>query len=89
MPFTWVSHEFDVDMYLLPYMTSNIVGHNYEVYHRGGSNGAYVHVNMNDQSTMIESVKVSCFEIATTLCVELSRRFHDAEIMLTFGIVYS
>jgi hypothetical protein len=47
------SHEFDVDLYLLPYLAFNIIGHNYELHHHGGSNGAYVHVNMNDQSAMI------------------------------------
>jgi hypothetical protein len=86
--FTWVSHEFDVDLYLLPYLAFNIVGHNYRFHHRGGSNGAYVHVNMRDRSTMIESVKATCLEVATTLCVELFRRFLDAEIMSTIGIVY-
>jgi hypothetical protein len=33
LPFTWVSHLFDVDLYLLPYLAFNIVGHNYEFHH--------------------------------------------------------
>jgi hypothetical protein len=37
---------------------------------------------------MIESMKVTCLEATTTLCVELSHRFLDSEIMLAFGIVY-
>jgi hypothetical protein len=48
LPVTWVSHGFDVDMYLLPYLAFSIVGHNYEFHHLGSSNGVYVHVNMND-----------------------------------------
>jgi hypothetical protein len=51
-------------------------------------NGAYVHVNMSDQSAMIESMKVVCSKTATTLCVGLSCRFPDVEIMSTLGIVY-
>ncbi len=54
LPLTWVSHEFDVNLYLLPYLAFNIVGHNYGIHHHGGSNGAYVHVNMSDQFVMIE-----------------------------------
>jgi hypothetical protein len=30
---------------------------------------------------MIEKVKIACSELATTLCVELSRRFLDVKIM--------
>jgi hypothetical protein len=37
---------------------------------------------------MIEQVKIACSKVATTLCVELFRRFPDAEIMLALGIVY-
>ncbi len=33
LPLTWVSHEFDVDLYLLPYLAFNIVGHNYGLRH--------------------------------------------------------
>jgi len=38
---------------------------------------------------MIESMKVACSKAATTLCVELSHRFPNVEIMSTLGIVYS
>jgi hypothetical protein len=43
---------------------------------------------MSDQSVMIESMKVVCSKAATTLCVGLSRRFLDVEIMSALGIVY-
>ncbi len=33
LPLTWVSHEFDVDLYLLPYLAFSIVGHNYGLRH--------------------------------------------------------
>jgi hypothetical protein len=36
LPLTWVSHEFDVDLYLLPYLEFNIIGHNYGLHHLGG-----------------------------------------------------
>jgi len=39
------------------------------------SNGAYVHVNISDQYAMIESMKVACSKVTTTLCVEL---FHNS-----------
>jgi hypothetical protein len=84
----WVSHEFDADLYLLPYLAFNIVSHNYILHNRGGSNGAYVYVNMSDQFAMIESVKVACLKAATTLCVELFRKFLNLEIMLALGIMY-
>jgi hypothetical protein len=48
LPLTWVSHEFDVNLYLLSYLAYNIVGHNYKLHHHGGFNDAYVHVNMSD-----------------------------------------
>jgi hypothetical protein len=48
LPLTWVSHESDVNLYLLLYLAFNIFGHNYRLHHHGGSNGAYVRVNMND-----------------------------------------
>jgi len=32
----------------LPYLAFNIIDHNYELHHHGGSNGAYVHVNTSD-----------------------------------------
>ncbi len=76
-------------MYLLPYLAFNIVGDNYKFHHCGAFNGVYVHVNMSDQSTMIESMKAACSGVAITLCVELFRRFLDVEIMLALGIVYS
>jgi hypothetical protein len=88
LPLIWVSHEFDVFLYLLPYLVFNITGHNYKLHHLGGSYGAYVHVNMNDQFSMIESMKVACSKAAMTLCVELSCRFPDVEIMSALGIVY-
>jgi hypothetical protein len=87
-PLTWVSHEFNVDLYLLPYLAFNIIGHNYGLHYLGSSNGAYVHVNMNDQYAMIESVKVARSKVTGTLCVEFFRKFHDVEIMLALGIVY-
>jgi hypothetical protein len=75
-------------MYLLPYLAFNIVDHNYKLHHRGGSNGAYVHVNMSDQFAMIELVKAACSKATTTICVELFRKFLNVEIMSTLGIVY-
>jgi hypothetical protein len=84
-----VSDESYVDLYLLPYLAFNIVDHNYGFHHCGGSNGVYVHVNMSDQSAMIESVKVACSKATTTLCAELFRKFLDVEIMSILGIVYS
>jgi hypothetical protein len=74
-------------MYLLPYLAFNIIGHNYKLHHHGGFNGAHVHLNRSDQFGMIESVKAACSEATTTLCVELSCRFLDMEIMSTIGIV--
>ncbi len=59
-----------------------------QTHHHGGFNGAHVHVNMNDQFAVIESVKAACSEVATTLCVELFYRFPDTEIMSTISIVY-
>jgi hypothetical protein len=47
LPLIWVSHESDVNLYLLPYLAFNIVGHNYGLHHHGSSNDAYVHVNMS------------------------------------------
>jgi hypothetical protein len=29
LPFNWVSHNFDVNPYLLPYLAFNITSHNY------------------------------------------------------------
>ncbi len=43
---------------------------------------------MSDQSAMIESMKVACLKVTTTLCAELFRRLLDAEIMSVLGIVY-
>jgi len=66
----------------------SIADHNYGLHHRAGFNGAYVHVNMNDQATMIELMKVTCSKATTTLCVELFCKFLDVEIMSALGIVY-
>jgi hypothetical protein len=66
----------------------NIADHNNGLHHRGGSIGAYVHVNMSDQFAMIKLVKVACSKATTILCFELFLKFLDAEIMLAFGIVY-
>jgi len=73
---------------LFPYLAFNIVSHNYGLHHLGGFNGAYVHVNMNDQFAMIKLVKAACSKTTTTLCVELFCRFPNVEIMSALGIVY-
>jgi hypothetical protein len=76
-------------MYLLPYLAFNIVGHNYRLHHHVSYNGVHVHVNLNDQFAMIESMKAACWKAATTLCVELFYKFPGTEIMSTIGVVYS
>jgi len=69
-------------------MAFNIISHNYILHHPWGSNGVYVHVNMNDQFAMVQSMKVACLEATPTLCVELFCNFFDVEIMSALGIVY-
>jgi hypothetical protein len=54
LPFTWVSHDFNVDFYLVLYLAFNIGGQNYRLHYCGGSNGANGHGCIHDWGTKKE-----------------------------------
>jgi hypothetical protein len=87
LPLTWASHEPSRLVLCVAILSVQHVGQNYGLHHHGESINVYVHVNLVNQTTMFETMKVACLEVALNLCFELSHRFLHVEIMTTFGIV--
>lgn len=77
LPLTQVSHNSNANFtcYYTWHLGLAIVGRIHGLHHCGGFDSVYVHVNINDQSVMIEMMKIACLEIIVSLYVELSCKF--------------
>jgi len=66
----------------------NIGDHKYGLHHRGGVEGAYIHVHHSHEIEMLHTMQATCSKAITKLCFELFHRFPNADIMAIFGMVY-
>jgi hypothetical protein len=54
-------------IYYLPFLVFSISDQKYGLHHRGGAEGAYIHVHHFHEIEMLHTMKATCLEVACVL----------------------